>query len=50
MVRRYQKQKDDVSMLFNAARTFDARLEDLETVVPPKTPAFVSMEDLDVIA
>ncbi len=37
-------------MLFNVVRTFDARLEDLETVVLPKTPAFVSMEDLDVIA
>ncbi len=50
IVQRYRKQKDDVSMLFNAARTFDARLEDLEAIVPPKTPAFVSMEDLNVIA
>ncbi len=42
--------RNDVSILFNATRTFDARLEDLEAVVPPKTPAFVSMEDLNIIA
>ncbi len=47
MERKIQKQKDDVSMLFNATRMFDARLEDLEAVVPPKAPAFVSMEDLN---
>ncbi len=49
-MQKYQKQKEDVSTLSNVTRTFDARLEDLETVVPPKTTAFISMEDLDVIA
>ncbi len=34
-------------MLFNAAQTFDARLEDLEAVVPLKTTTYVSMEDLN---
>ncbi len=36
-----------MSVLSNAAQTFNARLEDLEAVVPPKRPAFVSMEDLN---
>ncbi len=50
MVQKYWKQKEDLSTLFNTIRTIDARLEDLETVVLPRTPAFVSMEDLDIIA
>ncbi len=50
MVQKYQKQKEDLSTLFNIVQTTDARLQDLEIVVPPKTPAFVSMEDFDVIA
>ncbi len=50
MVQKYRKQKEDLSTLFGAVQMTDAHLQDLETVVPPKTPAFVSMEDLDIIA
>ncbi len=42
-----KRRADNVSTLFVVADTFDTCLEDLETVVPPKTPELVSITDLD---
>ncbi len=42
-----KKQTDEVSMLFIAAQTFDAHLEEIEITVPPKTPE-LSIEEMNV--